>query len=558
MPVSNYDNVTSSEKNITKESASFSAPNESVNTSKIGHNSSFSTVTANNNNNITNTTGVIENRHVNNNNASIPITTNNKNNCTMNTLANESMHLNSEIIYARGSYDASGISYIPPTMAEGTTIPINNKRNPLNHQYVYEHKIPTSEASPKTYEYSQLETVPYENITSTYENRPYDIDSNMMWKNNGYSFEKSPYAEVPVQSGNNNFNKTYNVNYMCDPQTNTIPAMHKSAPIKMKQMPNSVYAQKNIAFYEPTNRSPLKQHNLEGYVAATPDVAPYASARMIPYGASPTAPRYVPCKVNPILNKKYDPFFKHNASINYMPRPDYSSQISNYESMSSDHIQYDPMRPMMAPSPIAPVSYFMMKENDKRCILQKGVDYALNKCKGNKSPHYSKHEYFIKGARDASIGTVLPYVTFEENKKFDMFKKLTLKVGTCLDDLINVFIESLNTSIEVLHKNNEVRLHDLHPFYNPDPIYTRPERPTLRTGNNIIDNINTALDGTTLEKHKNIPQPNARIPIPKTEKTGHVVVDGLNNILDNLLNEPLSYHKYDYYSDKVNIASRSK
>lgn len=555
MPISKYDTATSSEKNNDNEPVSFSATNESANTSTIVHNSVFSTSSDNNNNN--NTTSVTENRRNNNNNIAIRTTAIN-NDHTMNTLANKSMHSGNEIIYANGSYDASGFSYLPPAMTDGTTTHIDNKRDLSSYQYAYEHKGPLgSETSPKTYERSQLETLAYDNVSNTYNNRPYDTYNNVIWKNNGYYLENDHHAELPIQEENNGLNKTCNVNYMHEPQIGTIPAMHRTAPIKMKRETNPAYAPTDIAFYASKHVSPMKHHKVEGYATTAPDAPPYVSSPMTSYGET-TSPRYVSCKVNPIVNKSYDPQFKQNGPINYAMYPPYPFVNSNYEGVSSNHMQYDQMRPMMVPSPNAPVSYVVMKEGDKRCILQKGIEYAMNSCKGSRNPQYSKHEYFIKGVRGPSVGGALPYITFQENKKFDVFKKLTLKVGTCLDDLINVFIESLNSSMEVLHKNNEVRLHDLHPFYNPDPVYTRPERPTLKTGNNLIDNINTALDGTTLEKHKNIPKPNERIPIPKTEKTGHVVVDGLNNILDNLLNEPLSYQKYDYYSDKVNIASRSK
>lgn len=184
-------------------------------------------------------------------------------------------------------------------------------------------------------------------------------------------------------------------------------------------------------------------------------------------------------------------------------------------------------------APMSPQMYYLMKENQNQCFLKKGMQSLMNVCNKNNKMQMPKYEYIVKGP-----SAYPPFPMYQDPKRFDVFKKITLQVGTCLDDVVNLCIDTLGASLRKFNHNNEVNLHDLYPFYNPDPLYTRPERPTLKTGNNFIDNINVALDSTTLEKHKNVPNSNSRIPIPRTQKTGFVVVDGVNNILDNLLNDP--------------------
>lgn len=95
-------------------------------------------------------------------------------------------------------------------------------------------------------------------------------------------------------------------------------------------------------------------------------------------------------------------------------------------------------------------------------------------------------------------------------------------------------------------------------FLMIDQNYTRNERPTLKTGSAFLDKVNSTLDATLLEKHKNLPKVLGRILIPKTQKTGSIVMDGINKILDGLLDEPISYHQYDYFSDKFEEEGKIK
>ncbi|KJP86893.1 hypothetical protein AK88_03507 [Plasmodium fragile] len=191
---------------------------------------------------------------------------------------------------------------------------------------------------------------------------------------------------------------------------------------------------------------------------------------------------------------------------------------------------------------LPPHMYYLAKEeNEECCCLKKGTNCSLPGCNSHMDNSY---EYIIQAPK-------MPITIKAPNKKrFDMFKKITLTVGTYLDDVVNVMIGIVESSYKCIARNNKTNLYDLHPFYNPDPIYSRNERPTLKTGSTLLDKINSALDGTTLEKHKHLPRDFGREAIPKTQKTGSKFVDGMNNMLDNLLNEPLSYQKYDYFSDR--------
>ncbi|CAD2098834.1 inner membrane complex suture component, putative [Plasmodium vinckei] len=185
-------------------------------------------------------------------------------------------------------------------------------------------------------------------------------------------------------------------------------------------------------------------------------------------------------------------------------------------------------------------------EDDDFPYLKRGRSCSLGGCKLGLDKCSSKPEYgyIIQGPNFSHV------IDSNSSQKCDVFKKVTLKVGTYLDNVVNIVIDMLENSYKSIAKNNNTNVYDLYPFYNPDPDYTRKERPTLKTGNNILDKINSALDGTTLEKHKKLPKNFGRIAVPKTQETGSRVVDGINSMLDNLLNEPISYQKYDYYSDK--------
>ncbi|ANQ09901.1 Uncharacterized protein PCOAH_00041740 [Plasmodium coatneyi] len=191
---------------------------------------------------------------------------------------------------------------------------------------------------------------------------------------------------------------------------------------------------------------------------------------------------------------------------------------------------------------LPPHLYYLAKEEDEgSCCLKKEMNCSLPGCNSHMDKSY---EYIIQAPK-------MPITIKAPNKKrFDMFKKITLTVGTYLDDVVNVVIGMVESSYKCIIQNNKTNLYDLHPFYNPDPFYSRNERPTLKTGSTLLDKINSALDGTTLEKHKTLPRDFGRVTIPKTQKTGSKFVDGMNNMLDNLLNEPLSYQKYDYFSDR--------
>ncbi|SOV17814.1 conserved Plasmodium protein, unknown function [Plasmodium gaboni] len=197
---------------------------------------------------------------------------------------------------------------------------------------------------------------------------------------------------------------------------------------------------------------------------------------------------------------------------------------------------------------------YILNDQNKEYLypyLNKGINEIsndYNKMSTNKfiSPNY---EYLMSNPRSSYY--ILNYIN--ENK-LEIFKKVTLSIGTYLDDMVNIMIAMLETSYKSIQNNrnkNKVNLYDLYPFYNPDQNYARKERPTLKTGSTFLDKINSTLDATTLEKHKNVPKYLGRIPIPKTQKTGSIVMDGINNMLDGLLDEPISYHKYDYFSDKI-------
>ncbi|CDU20213.1 hypothetical protein YYC_00382 [Plasmodium yoelii 17X] len=188
------------------------------------------------------------------------------------------------------------------------------------------------------------------------------------------------------------------------------------------------------------------------------------------------------------------------------------------------------------------------QEDDECPYLKRGIGCSLGDCKSGLDKCSSKpeYEYIIQGPNFSHI------IDNKSSQRCDVFKKVTLKVGTYLDNAVNIVIDMLENSYKSIAKNNNTNVYDLYPFYNPDPDYTRKERPTLKTGHNLLDKINSALDGSTLEKHKKLPKNFGRIAVPKTQETGSMVVDGINSMLDNLLNEPMSYQKYDYYSDKYN------
>ncbi|ETW34719.1 hypothetical protein PFTANZ_04627 [Plasmodium falciparum Tanzania (2000708)] len=204
---------------------------------------------------------------------------------------------------------------------------------------------------------------------------------------------------------------------------------------------------------------------------------------------------------------------------------------------------------------------YILNDQNKEYIypyLNKGMneitnDYNMMSTNKFISPNY---EYLMTNPRS-------PYymLNYINEKKLDIFKKITLSVGTSLDDMINIMIAMLETSYKSMQINrnkNKVNLYDLYPFYNPDQNYTRNERPTLKTGSAFLDKVNSTLDATLLEKHKNLPKVLGRILIPKTQKTGSIVMDGINKILDGLLDEPISYHQYDYFSDKFEEEGKIK
>lgn len=553
----NYEGITDSQKKGTNQSSTNLVPDRNDTISTTVHGTAF----INNNNNNNTTTA-----HNNNTNDRTIITNSNNNNAVV----NEHMHVNNEAIYTNGVYHASRISYIPPSEINGKTIKVGDKTNISSYQYAYEQELsPDNTVLPQIYKYPQMDPSVIDTNSEIHLGKPYTTKhGNIAWENNyPYTLPTEQYDKLNVQSHATGVDKTYNRNYLQEPQTTVHPPMHQTSPIQLNQPPvPSSQAQKHMTFYAPHSSVPSEEHTFVPSVQ--PHVSSYGPSK-ITSNVAASQPRYIPCKVNPIsemnpiFRKTHEHVSEYSTPLNYTSSAAFSPNNLNCGKLPLQPTQYDPtvaLGPMaVMPPSSSPLPYYIVEESDDRCLLKKGIDYAVNNCKcNNGSKNFSKRKYFVRGTRGTSPGPLLPYVTFEDKKKFDMFKKLTLKVGTCLDDLVNLFVESFNTSIEVLHKGNEVKLHDLYPFYNPDPVYTRPERPTLQTGNNIIDNINNALDSTTLEKHKTIPKPNARIPIPKTEKTGHVVVDGINTILDNLLNEPLSYHKYDYYSDKVDVAKKSK
>lgn len=484
-------------------------------------------------------------------------------------------HATNEAVYnTNNSYHPSGISYIPPTSFDEKFIKTENGIHTLTYPYMYENKLPQStNVQPEGYEYNQFDPSTINNNSKMYMDTYKHVDGNWAWTND-YPLVTEQNNGSNVHPVINNLNKTCNINNIQTPQNTVIPPMYRTSPIQLSQPPisyDAFHAQNDMTYYAQQTGAPdinpKMMHHVQPQTQPQPPIEPYVSPQMAPGGVLPNAPRYISCKINPIsetnstFRKPHEQIPRYNIPpINCTPAP-YVNK-SCLEGVSPSHIQYDHMRhmrPVLHMPPNSPIPYVMTKEKDNQCLLKKGIDCALNGCQPkNNFTYVPKYEYFVRTAKGTPTSTIHPFTSFKDNQKFDMFKNLTLKVGTCLDDLVNVFIESLSSSIQVLHKNNDAKLHDLHPFYNPDPIYTRPERPTLRTGNNIIDNINNALDGSTLEKHKNLPKDNMRIPIPKTEKTGHVVVDGLNNILDNLLNDPMSYQKYDYYSDKVDLENKRK
>ncbi|SBT40400.1 inner membrane complex suture component, putative (ISC1) [Plasmodium ovale wallikeri] len=223
-----------------------------------------------------------------------------------------------------------------------------------------------------------------------------------------------------------------------------------------------------------------------------------------------------------------------NNECNSVCSPSYESYENEYPYMGSYNFGNMPAQ-----------IYYLSRGKDEDSFVKKGMNCALNGCNLNMNKsHIPKYEYIVQGPQWSNT------ITNRNNNKFDVFKKITLTVGTYLDDAVNTMIDMLESSYKSLTKRNSTNLYDLYPFYNPDPYYSRKERPTLKTGNNLLDKINSALDGSTLEKHKNLPRNFGRIAIPKTERTGSKVVDGINNMLDSLLDEPLSYRKYDYFSDK--------
>lgn len=542
MANSNYEDIKSSQLNGDNQSAALLVPNGNTTISTTAHDTAF--INNNNNNTVNNT---------NNNN---------------NTVVSENMHSDKEAIYTSGAYHASHISYNPPAEMGRKTIQVGDKTNISSYLYAYEQELPPDPTKhPQIFKYPQMDSSLIDDNSENHLGKPYTtIHGNATWENNySYILPTEQYDKLNVQSHATNVEKKCNINYLQEPQTTVLPPMHQTSPIPLNHPPTtSSQVHTHQTFYTPHNGDPNEEHTFVPPVQQ--HVSSYSPSKLRPSVAAKPI-RYIPCKVNP--TSEINPIFRkpHEHVSEYTTPLDYTSSSFSPNNLNCGKLtlpptQYDPtvaLGPMaVMPSGASPLSYYVV-EDDKRCLLQKGIDYAMNNCKHNNgSKNFAKRKYFVRGTRGTPAVPLLPYMSFEDKKKFDMFKKLTLKVGTCLDDLVNLFVESFNSSIEVLHKGNEVKLHDLYPFYNPDPVYTRPERPTLRTGNNIIDNINNALDGTTLEKHKTIPKQNVRIPIPKTEKTGHVVVDGINTILDNLLNEPLSYHKYDYYSDKLDVARKSK
>ncbi|CRG95121.1 inner membrane complex suture component, putative [Plasmodium gallinaceum] len=319
----------------------------------------------------------------------------------------------------------------------------------------------------------------------------YNFDANTAWNMN-YPINSENYDYLNVQTPSNNIPDACNVPYNLVENSQLISPEHTTSPLY-------------------TRRANIHQN------------PPFTdSCHLNPYS-----------DINPFYGRmsSYSPL--HNNELNYLCKP----TLSSYEN-TSPYINYNYFKHM------PPHLYYLAEDKDNCSFLKKGIKRAMNVCNSNINESYTpKYEYIIQGPK-------LPYVNYPNQKKFDVFKKLTLAVGTYLDDAVNIMIDVLESSFRIIKKNNNTNLYDLYPFYNPDPIYSRQERPTLKTGSNLFDKINCALDGTTLEKHKNLPKNFGRIIVPKTEKTGHVVVDGINNILDNLLNEPLSYRNYDYFSDK--------
>lgn len=188
-----------------------------------------------------------------------------------------------------------------------------------------------------------------------------------------------------------------------------------------------------------------------------------------------------------------------------------------------------------------PSNYVLMRNNEYTCPLMKAKEKCmLNGCKSNQPKYYIQQR-----------PPTYPHMFANEDvKKFDMFKKITLSVGTYLDDAVNTLMDMCEFSYKNIAKRNNTNLYDLHPFYNPNPEYTRNERPTMQTGNNLLDKINCALDSVTLKKHKKLPVKANKIAVPDTEKTGSKVVDGFNNILDKFLHDSRAYPKYEYYNEK--------
>ncbi|CRH01677.1 inner membrane complex suture component, putative [Plasmodium relictum] len=367
-----------------------------------------------------------------------------------------------------------------------------------------------------------------QNVTSikSYDNSFLNDSSQnkILYPNNNYNQFNSSAFNRKLRSGNGNF---YNVD------VNT--AWNMNYPLNLE---NYDY----LNMQTPTNNTPNvynTPHNLikNAQLVSTENMASplYVGSTNIqkssPFTDSYNLNSY--SKKNPFYGRMGSHIPLHNNEFNSLC----NSTFSGYEN-TSPYINYNYFKHM------PPHLYYLVKDKDNCSFLKNGINRAMNVCSSNMNePYASKYEYIIQGPK-------LSYINYPNQKKFDVFKKLTLAVGTYLDDAVNIMIDVLESSVRSIKKNNTTNLYDLYPFYNPDPIYSRQERPTLKTGSNIFDKINCALDGSTLERHKNIPKDCGRIIVPKTEKTGHVVVDGINNILDNLLNEPLSYKNYDYFNDK--------
>ncbi|SBT80015.1 inner membrane complex suture component, putative [Plasmodium malariae] len=252
---------------------------------------------------------------------------------------------------------------------------------------------------------------------------------------------------------------------------------------------------------------------------------------------------YPPSKSDTYLRTTTPYFPSDNNDMNSLcSSPSFSGYSNEYPFINNDNFRTIP-----------PHLYCMMKDARDDSFLKKGIHCALNACNFNKKESFNpKYEYILNGPN-------FKYISNHQNgKKFDIFKRITLTVGTYLDDIVNIMIAMLESSYKSIRRHNDTNMYDLHPFYNPDPHYSRGERPTLKTGSNLFDKINSALDSTTLEKHRNLPRNFGRIPIPKTQKTGSKVIDGINKMLDNLFIEPLSYRNYNYYSEKCNSINQGK